>query len=95
MLFQAVARKSGSSKFSQHPVYPRNPAERRQAQLIQESVAKSLQGSANLEEVANAVAGVTERSGYVKRLIDEVSASCHEQALASARSLPRSSKWNR
>ena len=70
-------------------------AARDTGELIQESVAKSLQGSANLEEVANAVAGVTERSGYVKRLIDEVSASCHEQALASARSLPRSSKWNR
>ena len=50
-------------------------------ELIQESVAKSRQGSANLEEVATAVAGVTERSGKVKRLIDEVSASCHEQAL--------------
>jgi methyl-accepting chemotaxis protein len=56
-------------------------AARDTGELIQESVAKSRQGSANLEEVANAVAGVTERSADVKRLIDEVSASCHEQAL--------------
>lgn len=51
------------------------------AALIQESVTMSRQGSANLEEVASAVTGVTERSSNVKKLIDEVSASCHEQAL--------------
>ena len=56
-------------------------AARDTGELIQEWVAKSLQGSVNLEEVANAVAGVTERSADVKRLIDEVSASCHERAL--------------
>jgi methyl-accepting chemotaxis protein len=49
--------------------------------LIQDSVAKSRQGSAHLEEVAAAVAGVTDRSAKVKMLIDEVSASCNEQAL--------------
>jgi len=50
-------------------------------ELIQDAVAKSRQGSTNLEEVASAVAGVTDRSAQVKMLIDEVSASCHEQAL--------------
>jgi methyl-accepting chemotaxis protein/methyl-accepting chemotaxis protein-1 (serine sensor receptor) len=56
-------------------------AARDTAALIQESVNKSRQGSANLEEVGRAVAGVTDRSAKVKMLIDEVSASCHEQAL--------------
>jgi methyl-accepting chemotaxis protein len=57
-------------------------------ELIQESVTKSRQGSANLKEVADAVAGVTERSARVKMLIDEVSASVTNRRWGSGRSHP-------
>jgi hypothetical protein len=48
--------------------------------LIQESIAKSREGSGNLEKVAQAVARVTDLSGNVKVLIDGVRESGQDQA---------------
>jgi methyl-accepting chemotaxis protein/methyl-accepting chemotaxis protein-1 (serine sensor receptor) len=48
--------------------------------LIEESIAKSNQGSIKLDEVAAAILGVTESSGKVKTLVDEVNVGSQEQA---------------
>jgi methyl-accepting chemotaxis protein len=48
--------------------------------LIEESIAKSNQGRQKLDQVAAAVQGVTESSGRVKMLVDEVNVSSQEQA---------------
>ncbi len=48
--------------------------------LIEESIAKSREGSGNLQKVALAVARVTELSGQVKLLIDGVRESGQDQA---------------
>ena len=54
-------------------------AARDTASLIQESIAKSRDGSANLEKVADAVARVTQLSTQVKNLIEGVRESGGEQ----------------
>ncbi len=55
-------------------------AARDTATLIQESIDKSRDGSANLEEVARAVDRVTDLSNTMKVQIEEVSAASEEQA---------------
>jgi methyl-accepting chemotaxis protein len=50
------------------------------ATLIQESIAKSREGSGNLEEVARAVGGVTELSNQIKTIIEQVSEASQDQA---------------
>ena len=55
-------------------------AARDTAALIEESVAKSLEGRANLDEVIKSIQGITERSGEVKQLVDGVSVASREQA---------------
>ena len=54
-------------------------AARDTAALIQESVSKSREGSGNLEQVAQAVARVTELSNQVKTLIEEVSVASQDE----------------
>jgi len=48
--------------------------------LIEESVARAVEGRARLEEVIRSIQGVTVRSTEVKHLVDEVSSASHEQA---------------
>jgi len=55
-------------------------AARDTAELIQESISKSREGSGNLEQVAQAVARVTEFSNQVKTLIEEVGEASQDQA---------------
>ncbi len=55
-------------------------AARDTAGLIEESIAKSHDGSQKLDEVTKAITAITEDSGKVKTLIDEVSLGSQEQA---------------
>ena len=48
--------------------------------MIEESIAKSSEGSSNLEKVSQAVARVTELSSQVKSLIDGVRESGQDQS---------------
>ena len=50
------------------------------AGLIEESIAKSNDGKPKLDQVAKAIAAITEDSGKVKTLVDEVSLGSQEQA---------------
>jgi methyl-accepting chemotaxis protein len=50
------------------------------AALIEESIAKSNEGKARVDQVAVAIRGITEESGKVKVLVDEVSMGSQEQA---------------
>jgi methyl-accepting chemotaxis protein/methyl-accepting chemotaxis protein-1 (serine sensor receptor) len=50
------------------------------AELIEESILKSTEGSRRLGEVAASIQGITEGAGSVKILVDEVEASSKEQA---------------
>ncbi len=50
------------------------------AALIEESIAKSNEGSSNLERVTEVIRTITESSSKVKMLVDEVNASSQEQA---------------
>jgi methyl-accepting chemotaxis protein/methyl-accepting chemotaxis protein-1 (serine sensor receptor) len=50
------------------------------AALIEESIAKSSEGSAKLDEVAKAIAEITESATKVKTLVDEVNLGSQEQA---------------
>src|SRR5262249_37225506 len=49
------------------------------ATLIEESTAKSRQGSATLDEVVRAIREITETAGQVKQLVDEVNRGSQEQ----------------
>ena len=55
-------------------------AARDTAGLIEESIAKSHDGSQKLDEVTKAITAITEDAGKVKTLIDEVSLGSQEQA---------------
>jgi methyl-accepting chemotaxis protein/methyl-accepting chemotaxis protein-1 (serine sensor receptor) len=55
-------------------------AARDTATLIEESIAKSNDGKTKLERVANAVRSITESTGNVKTLVDEVRLGSQEQA---------------
>ena len=55
-------------------------AARDTASLIEESIAKSNEGKAKVDQVAVAIRGITEESGKVKVLVDEVSMGSQEQA---------------
>ena len=55
-------------------------AARDTAALIQESISKSHEGSGNLEQVAQAIARVTELSNQVKTLIEEVGVASQDEA---------------
>lgn len=50
------------------------------ASLIEESIAKSNQGSQRLEHVAQVIHAITESAGKVKTLVDEVNLGSQEQA---------------
>jgi methyl-accepting chemotaxis protein/methyl-accepting chemotaxis protein-1 (serine sensor receptor) len=50
------------------------------ASLIEESMAKSVEGSRRLDEVAGAIAGITDNAAKVKILVDEVHVGSQEQA---------------
>jgi len=50
------------------------------AGLIEESIAKSAEGSARLDEMAAAISGISEDSVKVKTLVDEVNLGSQEQA---------------
>ncbi len=50
------------------------------AALIEESIAKSTQGSLKLQEVADVIRAITESASKVKTMVDEVSLSSQEQA---------------
>jgi methyl-accepting chemotaxis protein/methyl-accepting chemotaxis protein-1 (serine sensor receptor) len=50
------------------------------ASLIEESIASSHEGSARVEKVAGVVAAITEATGTVKVLVDEVNIGSQEQA---------------
>ncbi len=50
------------------------------AALIQESISKSSEGSGNLEQVAQAIARVTEFSNQVKTLIEDVGVASQDEA---------------
>ena len=50
------------------------------ASLIEESIAKSGEGRAKLDEVSKAIHGITDKSGKVKELIDGLYVSSAEQA---------------
>ncbi len=56
-------------------------AARDTAGLIEDSIAKSGEGSGKLNEVAASIQAITEGAGKVKTLVDEVNASSREQAL--------------
>ena len=49
------------------------------AGLIEESITKAQTGSAKVEQVASAIAGITESVNRVKGLVDEVSEASHQQ----------------
>jgi methyl-accepting chemotaxis protein len=55
-------------------------AARDTAELIEESVAKSSDGKAKVDQVATAIRGVTEEAAKVKMLVDAVSLGSREQA---------------
>jgi methyl-accepting chemotaxis protein len=55
-------------------------AARDTASLIEESISKSNDGKAKVDQVAVAIRGITEESGKVKVLVDEVSMGSQEQA---------------
>jgi len=55
-------------------------AARNTASLIEDSIAKSNHGSRKLGEVAQAIAGITEETGKVRVLVDEVHLGSQEQA---------------
>jgi len=55
-------------------------AARDTASLIEESIAKSNDGKTKVDQVAVAIRGITEESGKVKVLVDEVSMGSQEQA---------------
>jgi len=55
-------------------------AARDTASLIEESIAKSNEGKTKVDQVALAIRGITEESGKVKVLVDEVSTGSQEQA---------------
>jgi len=55
-------------------------AARDTAGLIQESISKSNEGSGNLEQVAQAIARVTESSNQVKTLIEDVGVASQDEA---------------
>jgi methyl-accepting chemotaxis protein/methyl-accepting chemotaxis protein-1 (serine sensor receptor) len=55
-------------------------AARDTASLIEESIAKSNDGKTKVDQVASAIRGITEESGKVKVLVDEVSMGSQEQA---------------
>jgi methyl-accepting chemotaxis protein/methyl-accepting chemotaxis protein-1 (serine sensor receptor) len=48
--------------------------------LIEESITRSMEGSTNLDHVAKAIAGMTESSGKIRKLVDEVSFGSQEQS---------------
>jgi methyl-accepting chemotaxis protein/methyl-accepting chemotaxis protein-1 (serine sensor receptor) len=50
------------------------------AALIEESIARSREGSTKLDQVAGAIRAITESSGKVKVLVDEVKQGSEEQA---------------
>ncbi len=50
------------------------------AALIEESIAKSNDGKAKVDQVAAAIRSITEESGKVKTLVDEVNLGSQEQA---------------
>jgi len=50
------------------------------AGLIEESIAKSTEGSAKLDQVAEAIRSITENATQVKTLVDEVNLGSQEQA---------------
>jgi len=50
------------------------------SELIEESIAKSNDGKARVDEVASAIRAITGESGKVKTLVDEVHVSSQEQA---------------
>jgi methyl-accepting chemotaxis protein/methyl-accepting chemotaxis protein-1 (serine sensor receptor) len=50
------------------------------ASLIEDSILKSTEGSRKLGEVAGSIHAITEGAGKVRTLVDEVEASCKEQA---------------
>jgi methyl-accepting chemotaxis protein/methyl-accepting chemotaxis protein-1 (serine sensor receptor) len=50
------------------------------ASLIEESIVKSNDGKAKVDEVANAIRAMTEEAGKVKTLVDEVNLGSQEQA---------------
>jgi len=50
------------------------------AAIIEESIAKSAEGSKNLDDVKAAVSAITESASKVKTLVDEVSVGSQEQA---------------
>jgi len=51
------------------------------ATLIEDSIAKSSEGSKRLSEVVASIQAITEGAGKVKKLVDEADASSREQAL--------------
>ncbi len=55
-------------------------AARDTAAMIEESIAKSAEGSKNLDQVKQAILAITESASRVKTLVDEVSAGSQEQA---------------
>ncbi len=50
------------------------------AALIEDSIGRSTEGSARLEEVAKSIRSITESAGKVKTLVDEVNLGSQEQA---------------
>jgi len=56
-------------------------AARDTAGLIEDSIAKSVEGSRKLSEVVASIQAITEGAGKVKTLVDEVDASSKEQAI--------------
>jgi methyl-accepting chemotaxis protein len=52
------------------------------AVLIEEPVAKSSGGKTRVDQVVAAIRGITDESGKVKTLVEEVNTGSHEQALA-------------
>ncbi len=50
------------------------------AALIEESITKSNEGSTKLDQVAKAIASITENAGKIKTLVDEVNLGSQEQA---------------
>ena len=50
------------------------------ADLIEESIVRSNEGSSNLDHVAAAITGITEATKKIKTLVDEVNMASQEQA---------------
>lgn len=50
------------------------------ATLIEESIVRSSEGSSNLEDVAEAITGITDASKKIRMLVDEVNLASQEQA---------------